>query len=258
MKINKDVVRLESILDRIEFENKAKYHVTVEEAVGLQIKLCIKRSLICTTTKQPRWIHNDVRFPFNITNDQFVKTLFRQLGQFEAHEFMESFKVFGRHAYFPHENDTVKGWYGSGETINSIMLDSWKFIADDLSTWQIAKYYLKLTAKKAWHKALEASGYYETKAAVEKFTHLINVKVRYVFIPRLMYKWGLFKKWGASKAFYGPSTATMGTIILEPITWAKLDGQKIRLLPQTDTQNSTVKITVPAIYADKISRQEKT
>lgn len=133
---------LKAILDNVSFEHKSSYDIGVirfSTTGTRQIYLKVKRKLLSTTTGKMDVINNSRLLKPDITPDEFVKVLFVAIGQFEAHEFCESFRVYGTHAYFPHDSDKVPSHYKAGERFNLILLEVWRDVANNRTDLEIAR-----------------------------------------------------------------------------------------------------------------------
>jgi hypothetical protein len=135
------VAELKLILEDIEFENKSKYEFRFFGSY--RVALDIKRKLLCNVTNEIKYIHNGISLPNNVSNDNFIKLVFVAVGQFEAHEFVESFKYKGVNAYYPHSvNGKVKTLYGESEQINHILLQPWRHVVLERSYFRIGFHYI--------------------------------------------------------------------------------------------------------------------
>lgn len=132
------MIRFREILANVSFENKARYELGVTLAIGGRFLIHVKRKLISTTTGKLDFVNNSKVIPAESTPDDFVKALFVAVGQFEAHEFMESFRVYGTLAYFPHDTEGVKSHYKAGHAANMRILEPWRDVAYNRSDLRIA------------------------------------------------------------------------------------------------------------------------
>lgn len=137
------MIRFREILANVSFENKDKYILGVTIAIGGRFLIHVRRKLISTTTGKPDVVNNSKVIPANSTPDDFVQALFVAIGQFEAHEFMESFRVYGTLAYFPHDTEGVKSHYKAGHRANMRILEPWRDVAYNRSDLSIAMRHLK-------------------------------------------------------------------------------------------------------------------
>jgi len=208
---------LNKIIETINFETKAKYGLHVRGG-RYGIVCYVERKLNDSRTGQPMVVNNSFRVETDITDDNFIKALFRSIGQFECHEFMESFTVSGKHAYFPHEHEDKNfALYAQGNHVNKMLLGVFRDVEKGNTPFQIAIRYLgiwftTLTVYKTTVKGLEVLDRY-----AELFTDkldLLEAKVRH--------SWRVFKnvaKREVNSAKFVPTTIKVFSYKNETVSW---------------------------------------
>ncbi len=146
---------LAQVIDEIEFENKSKYWIEIRflNFQSNHFMLDIRRQLMCTSEHRLRWINNSQRIERTITKDELIKLIFMRVGQFEAHEFCESFKYNGKHAYFPHDSGRdrdIPYLYGKSNRINQLILQPWRDVIEERTNWDIANRFFDLWLNSTW------------------------------------------------------------------------------------------------------------
>lgn len=146
----------QTVLAGIKFENRSKYQLEVTYNSPDTVALLVNRPLIDTHSGKETIIGNSIALRSTISESDFVKAVFCQVGQFEAHEFAETFKYNDRHAFFPHNHhDKAFALYGQGEALNQRLLRVWNDVSDNSSDWRIAMRHLDL-----WFVALPVVSHY--------------------------------------------------------------------------------------------------
>jgi hypothetical protein len=136
------VAQLRQVIANIQFEDKHRYNIAIM-GTEYQPTLTVARNVICNVTGQPTNVYNLVKIHHEISDDQFVRFVFMLVGQYEAHEFAESFRYKGVHAYYPHDTKgKVSTLYGESNDINTTLLQPWRDLVDGKSFLKIGIGYI--------------------------------------------------------------------------------------------------------------------
>lgn len=129
---------LQDVLSRITFEHRAAYRLDVI-LYGSDYALICQRHVPDSRDGKMIDVNNSQIVNAKTTDAAFVKLVFRAVGQFEAHEFAESFRYNGLHAYFPHNHENkMHALYNQGEALNQRLLNVWRDVENDRSDFAIA------------------------------------------------------------------------------------------------------------------------
>lgn len=132
---------LKAVLSQVTFEHRQGYELDVSQYGTKNFYLKVVRNVPDSRNGNMTPVNNSRMLSADVSDADFVKELFSAVGQFEAHEFAESFRYKGQHAYFPHEAKEGFALYGQGESLNRQLLDVWRDVQNGTSDWAIMRRY---------------------------------------------------------------------------------------------------------------------
>lgn len=146
---------LKRALESISFHNRDQYRLDIlfnlngVWAPNDTFYVVVERHLKCSQTNKLLTVRNNFLVSREITANELIEQVFVALGQFEAHEFVETFKVNGKQFAYPHDRvivDTLPSGeivtiesspvsiLSNGEAINDKIMDFWPNLLTFLKT----------------------------------------------------------------------------------------------------------------------------